>query len=73
MDYGEVLSKAWKIIWKHKVLWIFGILASFGQGSGGGSGGSGGNSGVSRWGKFIRFWESASGVDALHRRCPAFH
>ena len=47
MDYGEVLSKAWKIIWKHKVLWIFGILASFGQGSGGGSGGSGGNSGVS--------------------------
>jgi hypothetical protein len=44
MDYGEVLSKAWKVIWKHKVLWIFGILASFGQGSGGG-GGNGGGSG----------------------------
>ncbi len=28
MNYGEVLSKAWKTIWKHKVLWIFGILAS---------------------------------------------
>jgi hypothetical protein len=28
MDYGEVLSRAWQIIWKHKVLWIFGILAS---------------------------------------------
>ncbi len=27
MDYGEVLSRAWQIIWKHKVLWIFGILA----------------------------------------------
>lgn len=39
MDFGEVLGKAWRIIWKHKVLWIFGILA--GCGSGGGGGGSG--------------------------------
>jgi len=30
MDYGEVLTGAWKIIWKFKVLWIFGILASCG-------------------------------------------
>ena len=28
MDFGEVLSRAWRIIWNHKVLWIFGILAS---------------------------------------------
>jgi hypothetical protein len=28
MDFGEVLTRAWQIIWKHKVLWIFGILAS---------------------------------------------
>ena len=34
MDFGEVLTKAWKIIWKFKVLWIFGILSSCGQGSG---------------------------------------
>jgi hypothetical protein len=34
--YGEVLSKAWKIIWKHKVLWIFGFLAGCGAGGGGG-------------------------------------
>ncbi len=27
MDFGEILSKAWKITWKHKILWIFGILA----------------------------------------------
>jgi len=40
MNYGEVLSKAWQIIWKHKVLWIFGILA--GCGSVGGNTGSGG-------------------------------
>lgn len=41
MDFGEILSKAWKIIWKHKVLWIFGLLASCGaQSWGGGGGGS---------------------------------
>ncbi len=45
MDLGEVLSKAWKTIWKHKVLWIFGILASCGQGGGGGNGGGSSNSG----------------------------
>jgi len=27
MDFGEVLSRAWQIIWRHKVLWIFGIMA----------------------------------------------
>lgn len=35
MDFGEVISKAWKITWKFKVLWIFGILASCGTRSGG--------------------------------------
>jgi hypothetical protein len=45
MNYGEVLSNAWKTIWKHKVLWIFGILAGLGVGGGGGGGG-GGRSGV---------------------------
>lgn len=43
-DFGNVLSRAWQIIWKHKVLWIFGILAGCARGGGGGSGG-GGNSG----------------------------
>lgn len=28
IDISEVLLKAWKITWKFKVLWIFGILAS---------------------------------------------
>jgi len=41
-NFGEVLSRAWQIIWKHKVLWIFGILASCSRG------GSSGNSG-SNW------------------------
>jgi hypothetical protein len=43
MDFGEVLSKAWRIVWKHKVMWIFGILAGCGSGGGGGGGGSGTN------------------------------
>jgi len=36
MDIGNVLSRAWQIIWKHKVLWIFGILAGC-SGNGGGA------------------------------------
>ncbi len=41
MDFGEVLGSAWKIIWKHKVLWIFGIFAGCSRGGGGGGGGGG--------------------------------
>ena len=35
-DFGDILSRAWQIIWRYKVLWIFGILASCGRGGGGG-------------------------------------
>lgn len=38
MNFGEILSKAWQIIWKHKVLWIFGILAGCASGGGSGNG-----------------------------------
>jgi hypothetical protein len=31
-DIMEVLRRAWKITWKHKVLWLFGMLASCGRG-----------------------------------------
>jgi hypothetical protein len=31
MDIGYVLKRAWEIIWKFKVLWVFGILAGFSQ------------------------------------------
>jgi len=41
MDFGEILSKAWKTIWKHKILWLFGVLAGCGA-TGSGSGGGGG-------------------------------
>ncbi len=42
-NYGEVLTRAWQITWKYKVLWIFGILAGCARGSGGGGGGGGGS------------------------------
>ncbi len=42
MNYGEVLQRAWKVIWKNKILWLFGFLASCGSGAGGGGGGGGG-------------------------------
>jgi hypothetical protein len=41
MDYGYVLKRAWEIIWKFKILWIFGILASCGQASTSGGSNSG--------------------------------
>lgn len=44
-NFGEVLTRAWQITWKYKILWIFGILASCSRGSGGGSSGGGGGSG----------------------------
>lgn len=49
MDYGNILSRAWQITWKHKVLWIFGIFVALSSGGGGfngsGGGGNGGSSG----------------------------
>ena len=41
VDYGGVLRRAWQITWRHKILWIFGILA--GCSRSGSSGGSGNN------------------------------
>ena len=53
MDYGNILSHAWQLTWKHKVLWIFGIFVALSSGSGSfnsginwnqsGSGNGGGN------------------------------
>ena len=53
MDYGNILSRAWQVTWKHKVLWIFGIFVALSSGSGSfnsginwnqsGSGNGGGN------------------------------
>ncbi len=29
-NFGDILSRAWKITWRHKILWILGILAGCG-------------------------------------------
>jgi len=44
MNYGEILKRAWDTIWKHKILWLFGLLASCTANSGGGGGNGGGGS-----------------------------
>ncbi|MBE0671142.1 MAG: hypothetical protein IH588_11180 [Anaerolineales bacterium] len=41
-NLGEILTRSWQIIWKHKILWVFGILAGFARGGGGGGGGNSG-------------------------------
>jgi hypothetical protein len=35
MDYGNLLKRAWQIIWNHKFLWALGFLAALGGGGGG--------------------------------------
>ena len=27
MDYGSVLSRAWRITWKHQAMWLYGLMA----------------------------------------------
>jgi hypothetical protein len=36
MQYGALLSHAWNIIWRNKIIWVFGFLAALGSGGGGG-------------------------------------
>ena len=43
MQYGALLSRAWNIIWRNKVIWVFGFLAALGSGSGGGGSNGGGS------------------------------
>ena len=31
-DFGGTLSRAWQITWKHKILWLFGILSAIASG-----------------------------------------
>ena len=40
MDFGEILTKAWKTVWKHKILWLFGVLAGCGATHSAGGGGA---------------------------------
>lgn len=44
MNYGALIGRAWRLTWRYKVLWIFGILLALAAG-GGTAGGGGGNGG----------------------------
>jgi hypothetical protein len=63
MDYGKVLSRAWEITWRWKVLWILGFLASLGRGTG-----STGNTGYTmdssnwRWGQRFQIPPEVVGI-----------
>jgi hypothetical protein len=35
MDIGSILSRAWRITWRWKILWLLGFLAALGQSTGG--------------------------------------
>jgi len=41
MEYGNILSRAWTIIWENKWLILLGVLVALGSGGGGGGAGSG--------------------------------
>jgi hypothetical protein len=72
MDLGEVLRRSWEIVWKHKALWIFGILASCTGGGGGGGGNTGYRfsqgdlpPGIERTFTNLSDWQIASIIGAL--------
>ncbi|NWF63487.1 MAG: hypothetical protein HXY38_04195 [Chloroflexi bacterium] len=62
IDLGKILTRSWQIIWKYKILWVFGVFAGFAGGNGGGNSNSGSsdNGGFSSFeGNFDRFIEQA--------------
>ncbi len=73
INLSEILTKAWQITWKFKVLWIFGILAgcaggsnrfSYSGGSSNGSG-SGGNGSSEQLPEAFRQFENMRPMDAV--------
>jgi hypothetical protein len=37
LDITKVLSRSWNILWKYRILWIFGFFLAMSAGGGGGS------------------------------------
>jgi hypothetical protein len=44
-NIGNILKRAWQILWNYKVLWVFGFLMVLTGANGGGGGGGGGGTG----------------------------
>jgi len=34
MEYGQTISQSWNLLWKHRILWVFGFLAALGSSGG---------------------------------------
>ena len=66
MDYGKILTRAWEITWRWKILWVLGFLAALGSGGGGGS--SGGSSsyttGGEDWDQWFGYTHYGPGIPA---------
>jgi hypothetical protein len=66
IDLGEIITKSWKITWKFKILWIFGILSgcvasnrgNFNFNNSGGGGGGNGNNGNEQLPDFLRQFQN---------------
>jgi len=46
VDHMKILSRAWTITWRYRVLWLFGFLFALAGGGSSGGGGNGGGNGV---------------------------
>lgn len=62
LDYSSLLTKAWNITWKYKVLWFFGFLAALGGAGWGGSSGGGGSPSFN-----FKFGSSSSSSSSIYR------
>lgn len=66
MEFGKVLSRAWEITWRWKVLWILGFLAALGRG--GSSGNTNWATDSGDWGNIYTYqpgWPIPPGVIAI--------
>lgn len=50
MDHFEIVKRAWRITWRYRILWVFGLFAAAAGGGGGGLRGTFGNNFTSRGG-----------------------
>lgn len=68
MDYGRIISRAWKITWRYRALWILGIFAGISgcQASGGSSGHGSGDFSLPDGSTVSRDWSGDLGSVARH-------
>jgi hypothetical protein len=67
MNYAEILKNTWNTIWKHKILWLFGLLAGSAIG-----GGQGLSYRFSSQGRFGRYWQNGQDLPPMFERMSAF-